>query len=377
MKLFKKLMAGAMAIAMLSVYTVAFASESVTSGGDATVSGAGSYAGSASPVFLMKLPTAAANSSLAFTVDPQEIIKNSPPANAIGAVDGTVIFSTTSGSGVIYKNESAPLTVTSMSSVDVKVNMLATLSDTKMKLFNGATFSTASGFAADNTTDYLYLGVNVTTKSGASDVTETKTISALGAKEATTLKSVPGNFKTTVSGGSITTTVSGGNATALTDWNSVEYTVTGASNPKADWQIEGIAAPNLTIKWVVTSANEITYALDDPTATDTYTAMLDKNDYKSGETVTVFVKPTSATAKLKSVTFKYISVSAKDGVSMDKESTVKATLVGTDNAGTITPTVVNGVYSATFELPSNMAKSSSPAGTITTYADPTFDIVLA
>lgn len=371
MKLFKKLMAGAMAIAMLSVYTVAFASSvisgSSTSGGATTVSGAGHYAGEEDPVFLMRLPTAAnVGNALSFTVDPKEIITNSPPADATEAPAGTVIFATTSGGDKYYKNESAKLQVTSLSSVDVTVNMLATLSDTKMKLSTDSGFSTASGA-------HLYLGVKVSTKSGNSTVTETEPIDGMGARKATVLKAVPGNFKTTVSGGVVKTTQSG--TPANDTWTSVEYQVLGASNPNADWQIEGIAAPNLEIKWMVDPANKITYAMTDPTdtvnTTAAWTAKLDKGAYQKDETLYVFVKPTVATQKLKTAKMKYISIKAADGT-MDKEITLTGDVIQMNDAnGTPVPKAVNGVYTAkfTFPNPSEMAKSTTPSGVTFTSAN--------
>lgn len=419
MKLFKRLMAGAMAIAMLSAYTVALAATNTTydpieSGGSktATVSGSGHYAGDMEAVFVMKLPTAASVAeSLAFTVDPHKLLENSKPANALSATSGgsddfgTVVFSTKSGDSspnMIYRNQSEPLKVISMSSVDVTVNMLATLSDSKMKLYegDGATFPIASGFAGlttPNTTDHLYLGVKVDTISGGTSavsggkhiisggaaVTDTKTISPLGAKKATVLKAVSENFEAKTDGSGFTT-ISGA-AQKLTDdsWNYVEYTVMGASNPAEDlWQIDGLRAPNLTIKWVIDRADIITYAIEDPkdsATTATYTAQLNKNTYQAGEMVYVYVKPVSSTAKLKSVKFKYISVKATDGVTMDREISIPTTIVGETDAttGVTTPTAINGVYTASFKLPDNMAKPNAPAGaTISIYAKPTFEITV-
>jgi hypothetical protein len=419
MKLFKRLMAGAMAIAMLSAYTVALATTydpTTDSGGGktATVSGAGRYAGNIAPVFVMKLPTAAGvSNSLAFTIDPQKILENSKPANADSSSDfGTVIFQTVSGATTIYTNKSEPLKVVSKSSVDVTVNMLATLSDSKMKLFESDTFSIGSGFSATNKTDYLYLGVKVDTTSGgvsaisgagssgvriisgATAVTDTKTVSPLGAKKATVLKAISENF-VTVSGGTVIVEKSGANAGSddprLDDdcsWNSVEYTVMGASNPNADWQIDGLEAPNLTIKWMIDPANKITATLPAPVDKSvsgntpvTWTGQLDKDAYADGETVTIFIKPTDSTKKVKSVTFTYVSVDAKDPTVTGKSVTVKTNMVGTTVGDVTTPTVVNGVYSATFTMPapSNMAKQGMTTGTGTgavAYSAPYFTATL-
>jgi hypothetical protein len=262
-----------------------------------------------------------------------------------------------------------------------------------MKLFDGATFNVGSGFAADNKTDYLYLGVKVDTFSGAArsvvsgavvvsggtPVTSTKTVSPLGAREATVLKAVSENFEATSTGFA---TISDGTTLNDDSWNYVEYTVMGASNPNADWAIEDLTAPNLTIKWVIDPADKITYEIDDPrdSATPaTYTAQLNKNAYQAGERVYVYVKPVSSTAKLKTVKFKYISVKATDGVTMDKETTVTATVVSkTDPVTSVAaPVATNGAYTAYFDLPNNMAKPNAPAGaTITTYAKPSFDITV-
>jgi len=374
MKLFKKLMAGAMAIAMLSVYTVAFAtgtvSGSVTSGSSHTVSGAGSYAGGSTPVLLMKLPTAAgANAALSFTVDPKEVIKNSPPANAIAGSSnyGTVVFSTVSGAATqntIYKDESAPLKVVSMSSVDVTVNMIATLTDTKM------TLSTTSGFSAAK--EHLYLAVKVATVSGGTATPKgTAAITGLCATDATVLKTVPGNFKTTVSGGTTTTLVSGAASASENmtkagllpedSWSAAQYTVTGASNPAADWQIANIKAPNLTIKWVIDPSNETTYALPNPTGS-TYTAKLDKAAYKANETVTLYVKPTDPETKPSSATLTYINVNAAGKTTEQKTK-----------SATFGSTAINGVYSTTFALPNDMARPESPTGD-TAYSTPTWEV---
>jgi len=366
MKLFKKLMAGAMAIAMLSVYTVAFATQTVSGGSaDSTVSGSatgkGGYAGASDPVFTMTLPTqAAASASLAFMVDPQQIVANSPPSGAgAGSVYGTVIFTTTSGATTSYNVTSAPLKVTSKSSVDVTVNMLATLSDTKMKLSTTSGFDTVSG-GVDDSKSHLYLAVNVTTtNSGGTPVTETENVTALGAKKDTVLKAVPGNFTTTISGSTVISTVSG--TPADTSWKSVEYTVTGTANAAADWQIDDIEAPDLTIKWVVDPSTKVTTALDDPAAAADYTAALDKAAYATNELVTVFVKPTDASKKLKTVTFNYSAINSKDPTVADAGKTVKAE---------VNATPVNGAYKATFAMPA-MAKSDA-----TGYQAPSFTITV-
>lgn len=390
MKFFKKLMAGAMALAMLSAYTVAFAagSDYVTGsgGGEATVSGAGSYVGSVAPVFKMKMPTAAANTLLAFTVDPNESVKASPPENSIptasgGSTYGTVLFKTTSGSATpntIYKDESTPLKVTNLSSVDVTVNMFATVSETKM------TLSTTSGFTGTNEDKaHLYLAVKVSTMSGAvstvsgsgadavSVVTggtannSTQVIKALGAKQVTVLKTVSENFKNdgTSTPDVRTTTASGGKVDDDYSWNSVEYTVVGTSNPNANWKIKDINAPALTIKWMVDANSEVTYPINTPSATS-YTAMLDKDAYKAGDTVTLYIKPNNATAKPSGIKLKYVALKATDGT-MDSEKSIPFTL---------NTTKVNGVYSATGTIPTDMASMDSPKGNVSTYKAPTWEL---
>lgn len=388
MKLFKKLMAGAMAIAMLSAYTVAFAGSN-NSGGTPTASGSssvtlqGNYGGS--DVFLMKLPTAAANASLIFTIDPKEAIKNSPPENAIttgsgASTYGTVIFSTTSGNAAqntTYSNTSTPLKVMSMSSMDVTVNMIATLSDSKMK------FSTTSGFTGSGGADsHLYLGVQVSTLSGgnATPVSAAsgglQAVTAVGAMQATTLKAVPGNFKSVVSGGQTITLVSGaqttgGNANAagqISDdkWTGVQYTVIGYANPNADWLIDGLAAsaPALTIKWVIDKETDPTYEVGTfpPAGATNYTAKLDKAKYKAGETATVYVKPNSDTARVSSVVLNYIAL---NNGKMARTASARFTLETTK---------VNGAYVGHLQWPSDMAKNGSPAGDITTWTAPTWTI---
>lgn len=384
MKIFKKLMAGAMAIAMLSAYTVALA----TGGSESTVSGAnssevtlhGNFGGS--EVFLMKMPTAAANASLSFTVDPKESIHNSPPTNAIVSGDGqstwgTVIFSVSSGSApqnTTYSNTSKPLQVISMCSTDVTVNMIATLSDTKMK------FSTSSGFTGDDAKSHLYLGVKVETLSGGTATAVPVTsgglqpVTELGAMQATTLKTVAGNF-TTKSGGAIKLVSGAANesenaekAADITDdkWTGVQYTVIGYSNPNADWQIKNLSAPELKIKWVVDTSNDVTYdpnLISTYASTTTYTAKLDKATYKAGETATIYVQPKDAEAKLTNVTLNYIGLNAQEKMTTEanKKFSVQATKV-------------NGVYSATLQWPTDMARPESEKGDITTYAKPTWEI---
>jgi hypothetical protein len=326
----------------------------------------------------MKIPTAAANASLAFTVDPDEAIKNSPPSNAITenagpgkSTYGTVVFSIQSGSEdkYTYKNTSEPLKVISMSSMDVTVNMIATLSDTKM------TFSTTSGFTAAK--EHLYLGVQVATLSGgtATNSGGVQAVDALGAMNAVTLKAVRSNFKSIMSGGANNTVVSGstnaaGNADAAADipeanWTGVQYTVTGYANPAADWQIPSLAAPNLTIKWVVDKCNELTYDIGTAPSGSNYTAKFDKAQYKAGETATLYVLPKNEEAKLSGVTLNYIAL--KDG----KMSEEKSFSVPRDGIST---TAINGVYSATFAWPSDMARKGSPAGDVTTYKAPTWEV---
>jgi len=264
--------------------------------------------------------------------------------------------------------------------VDVTVNMLATVSDTKM------TLSTSSGFSGDNANKHLYLAVKVATMSGGtsvlsgsapsavsvisggSEVKSTENVTALGAKNATKLKVVSENFETTVSSGGTTaaakTTTASGGAIQDESWNSVEYTVVGAANPNADWQIPGIKAPNLTIKWVVDPANEVTYSYGTLPTANNYTVQFDKDEYKAGEKATIFVQPKNEEEKLSGVTLNYVAVNTTTGKTTEEKS-ARGTVVST--------TPINGVYSATIDWPTDMARELSPVGDAP-YKAPTWEI---
>jgi hypothetical protein len=263
-----------------------------------------------------------------------------------------------------------------MSSMDVTVNMIATLSDSKM------TFSTTSGFTGSGGADsHLYLGVQVSTLSGgnATPVSAAsgglQAVTAVGAMQATTLKAVPGNFKSLVSGGETITLVSGAqteadNANAagqISDdkWTGVQYTVTGYANPNADWLIDGLAdsAPALTIKWLIDKETDPVYEVGDfPKTNAKYTANIDKAKYKAGEIATVYVKPTSETARVSSVVLNYIAL---NNGKMARQATARFNLETTK---------VNGAYVGHLTWPSDMAKNGSPAGDVATWTAPTWTI---
>ena len=141
----------------------------------------------------------------------------------------------------------------------------------------------------------------------------------------------------------------------------------GASNKEADWEIENLAAPNLTIKWVVDahSPKSVTYDIGTAPSGSNYTAKFDKAKYKAAETATLYVLPKNEEEKLSGVTLNYIAL--KDG----KMSEEKSFSVPRDGIST---TAINGVYSATFAWPSDMAKDGSPAGDVTNYQKPRWEI---
>lgn len=422
MKRFKKWMAGIMAVAMLAT-CMAFATqvETTVSGdgrntasgdADAEITGRGDYLGNIAGVFKVTVPTGAgANAKIAFTVDPNKLLTSSPPDDASvasgGAPNSTVIFRTTASgdeTGVYYTDYSDPLYVTNMSSVAVTVTMFASLSDTKMTILSsGDTFNSAPK-------EHIKLAVSAmpAIKSGGDnykDDTEApieftgyKKITPLGLRITDSVAAEGKNFTygRDNSGDYVTTQIS----TGLKPWQEVAYMVKGEANTAADWDIPGLAAPKLTMKWMIDPASTITYPLGDnaifsggsfkgqvregvisggkfedtATASRTYDAITDKEAYQAGELVTVYVQPRLDGKKLKSVTFTYIS--EKDG-KFEKSNALKATLV-TESDG-ITLVSANGVYSATFPYPSNVAKSTAKDGTTitsNTYLEPYFTIVV-
>lgn len=247
-KMLKRTLAGMLATTMvLSMATVAFA-EDPTSG---TGSGTGSFEGHVKKdVTKVTLPTASAD-TFAYKMDPEGLIAATNNANYSGASfekDANVYFLSSANT---YTKDSAKLKVVNKGTADVDVTVTA-----KMDAENDKIAMADSGtFAEDDTAAKLYLGLIVANKqaeavTASDDSTASVTVGLRGNTD---------NYEIKANGTSYEYTAKEG--VADTAWNSFEFGLTGACNPKGDYSDEALAASNVTVTWSYAAHDDATELL--------------------------------------------------------------------------------------------------------------------
>ncbi len=233
----KKLLAGMLAATMvLGMGTTVFAQTgNATGSGNGT--GTGSFEGHVDKeVVAVTLPTAEA-ATFNYKMDPEGLIaatNQSKYPNASFEAGKNVYF--LSGENT-WTADSAKLKVVNKGTVDVDVTVVAqTAANDKVAM------STTSTFGADDTAAKLYLGLKVADKAAvAVDTTNTAGKIAVG------LRGNEENYE-------VTSTESGYAYTAKTGvpdtaWNSFEFGLTGACNPKGDYSAADLAGSDVTVTW--------------------------------------------------------------------------------------------------------------------------------
>ncbi|MDD5831182.1 MAG: hypothetical protein PUD13_07940 [Lachnospira sp.] len=235
MKLKKIMALGLAATMVVSSSVVALADETV-SPASGTTTGSGKLEGTVdTDVFNVVLPTTSAE-TLKFILDPEGLIKATSNKAYDSATfgEGTLFFQKDTND---YQNESATLTITNKSAVDVDVKLTAQITDA-----DGITLSSDKAFTED-TSASMYMAVKYDSSEDAitdDGVTIEKTIA----------KAPEGAYEYKYNSGS-------GYSYGLIDdlsqitFNKMDFSLTGASNAKGDWSALSVVAPNVKVTYEV------------------------------------------------------------------------------------------------------------------------------
>lgn len=237
----KKVMAAVLATTMVMGSSMtAFAAEG-------TATGTGKLEGTVNTeVFSVVLPTVAEDgSTLAFTLDPEGLIKKTNAAAYAGKVfgDGTLFFANVGDSDTTYSNTSDTLTVTNKSSVAADVTVKA-----MVKKNTGIALSDDKAFT-DDTTASMYLAIV--------DANNTDGV-AIGDDGATVTAEVDaapdGAYKYSWTEDDGYTYVL--DSAFAGDFETYEFKLNGAANAAGDWSGLGDAAPEVELVWEVVAHGE-------------------------------------------------------------------------------------------------------------------------
>lgn len=239
-KKFNKLLAAMLAGTMvLGMSTTVFAADGdpVETG---NTTGAGEFEGHVDKnVLSVQLPTSPAATTFAYTMDPEGLI-----AATEGAKDKEASFET--GATVYflsapktYTKDSAKLKVVNKGTVDADVTVKA-----ETAVNANVTMATSDTFTGTNAE--LYMGLKVANKNA---VAVKATGDATPASVVVGVKGAPDNYE--VKYDEATKKYSYVAKTGLNDtaWNSFEFGLTGACNPKGDYSASGLAAADVTVTW--------------------------------------------------------------------------------------------------------------------------------
>lgn len=233
-KLLAAMLTGTM---VLGMSTTAFAEDPAGTG---NTTGDGEFEGHVDKdVLSVQLPTSPAATTFAYTMDPEGLI-----AATEGAKDKEASFET--GATVYflsapktYTKDSAKLKVINKGTVDADVTVEAeTAANDKVTMAASDTFT--------GTNAELYLGLKVANKSA---VAVEATGGTTPASVTVGVKGAPDNYEVKYDEG--TKKYSYVAKTGLNDtaWNSFEFGLTGACNPKGDYSASDLAAADVTVTW--------------------------------------------------------------------------------------------------------------------------------
>lgn len=255
-KMLKKALAGTLAATMVLGMSVTAFAQTGTATGSGSGTGTGSFEGHVDKeVVAVTLPTDSDTATFAYKMDPEGLIAATNSAKYSGATfepGANVYFQSATNT---WTKDSAKLKVINKGTVDVDVTVTA-----KTDANTNVAMSTSKTFGEDDTAAKLYLGLQVANQAEvAVDTTETAGKVTVG------LKGNGDNYEiTSVEGGGYGYTAKTG--VPDTAWNSFEFGLTGACNPKGDYSASGLAGSNVTVTW--------SYAVR---AADSSAALLDAN----------------------------------------------------------------------------------------------------
>ncbi len=233
---FKKMLAGMLTSTMvLGMGTTVFA-QTGTATGTGTGTGTGDFEGHVDKeVVAVTLPTAT-SATFSYKMDPEGLIAATQGTKHPGATfeEGKNVYFLSSAN--TWTSESEKLKVVNKGTVDVDVTVSA-----KTAANADLAMSATDSFAADDDAAKLYLGLKVADKTAvAVDTGET-------GKLTVGLKGNEDNYEiAAIDSGYAYNTKAGVPDTA---WNSFEFGLTGACNPKGDYSKAGLAASNVTVTW--------------------------------------------------------------------------------------------------------------------------------
>lgn len=238
-KKLKKVLAGTLVTTMvLGMSMTTFAQTGVATGSGGGT-GTGTFEGHVDKdVVAVTLPTDNNTTTFAYKMDPEGLIAATNNAKYSGQsfeAGANVYFQSAANT---WSKDSEKLKVINKGTVDVDVTVAAkTAANTNVEM------STTKTFEDTDTDAKLYLGLQVANQTEvAIDTTETAGKVTVG------LKGNGENYEiTSTDGGGYGYTAKTG--VPDTAWNSFEFGITGACNPKGDYSATGLAGSDITVTW--------------------------------------------------------------------------------------------------------------------------------
>lgn len=201
-------------------------------------------------VFHMVVPTdATVQSTLKFIMDPEELLEETDAVSLdienceITTEGSTLFFKNADADGDVtgISNTSDPLTIINKSSVDVTVKVSASLSN-----IDGIKLATSDTFGESDIDPSLYLAISNADESAPSAVSN----EAPGCIEKK-LNNAAGQYEITYDGSTYKYDLV--EEPDADEFDKLNFTLTGAANPNADWSDLTNASPTITIVWEFSS----------------------------------------------------------------------------------------------------------------------------
>lgn len=235
-KVMKKALAGMLATTMVLGTSMMVLAQTGDATGTQTGTGTGTFEGHVDKdVVAVTLPTST-STTFSYKMDPEGLIAATNHAKYSDASfeDGAnVYFLSKTGT---WTKDSEKLRVINKGTVDVDVTVEA-----KTAANSNLTMAEDANFAESDTAAKLYLGLKVADKSAVAVKTDDTGKLTVG------LKGNDKNFEITSTDSGYAFTAKSG--VADTAWNSFEFGLTGACNPKGDYSTTGLTGSDVTVTW--------------------------------------------------------------------------------------------------------------------------------
>lgn len=345
----KKVLAAVLAGTMvLGMGMTAFAEDPAGTG---STTGDGEFEGHVEKnVLEVALPTVATgDKTFAYTMDPEGLI-----AATEGAKDKTASFE--DGATVYfqsadktYTKNSAKLKAVNKGTVDADVTVTAETATN-----NDIAMASSSTFEADNKNAELYLGLQVANQT---EVAVKASGDSTPASVSVGLKGVADNYQVKYDEATKKYSYAKKDGLPDTAWNSFEFGLTGACNPKGSYAAENLAAPDVTVTWsyVKRADNSGADMLDENKTMDAAPSVVTTTaDLTSGQPLEISVNLGAGSKKatgISGITFVNTSLGTTNTVADSKYSyadgkitfiadwvTAQITAIGSGNTRTYTVT---------------------------------------